>query len=60
MMKHNIPTIKIARFLSENIVTGLGVNNDYIEEVEKLIKMSPKACKASVESITELLRFKEQ
>lgn len=58
MMKYSIPTIRIASFLSENIVTESGVNNDYIDEVDTLMgKMSTQAYKARVESVTKLLKF---
>ena len=60
MMKYIIPTIKIESFLSENIVTESGANPQYIEEVETLIgKMSPNAYKARVESVNNLLQFKQ-
>ncbi len=59
MMKYSIPTIKIASFLSENIVTESGVNNDYIEEVDLFItRMSPQQYKARVEKVSNLLKFK--
>lgn len=58
MMKYSIPTIRIASFLSENIVTESGVNQEYIEEVTTLIgRMSSQEYKARVESVTELLQF---
>ena len=60
MMKYNIPTMKIASFLSENIVTESGVNKEYIQEVETLMgKMTPQEYKARVESVTNLLQFKQ-
>ena len=58
MMKYSIPTIIIESFLSENIVTGSGVNHEYIDEVTALMNtMTNEQYKARVESINHILQF---
>ena len=58
MKKYSIPTIKIASFLSENIVTESAVDQSYIEEVTTLMgTMSQEQYKARVESVKNILAF---
>ena len=59
MMKYSIPTIKIASFLSENIVTESTVQNTYIPEVVSLMgtTLTPEQYKARVESVKKILQF---
>ena len=59
MMKYSIPTITIASFLSENIVTESTVQNTYIPEVTSLMGtvMTHEQYKARVESINNILSF---
>ena len=58
MMKYGIPTIKIERFLSENIITGSGGNGQFIQEVNTKINSMPQnGYKAWGESVNDLLQY---